>query len=120
MNVLLVDDNRDGAEMLAAVLQIDGHTVHVTADGAAALRIAAEQPLDALLIDLSMPTMSGYELARQLRAGQLVQPAARLIALSGWVRASDKARAREAGFDHHLDKPVDIEALYALLRGNAP
>jgi len=116
MKILLVDDNRDGAEMLAALLRIDGHTVHVASDGAGALRIVTEQPLDVLLIDLGMPTMSGYELAQRLRAGKLLRPSARLIAVSGWVRSSDKARARNAGFDHHLSKPVDIEALHRLLR----
>jgi CheY-like chemotaxis protein len=77
-----------------------------------ALRIAAEQCLDVLLIDLGMPTMSGYELAQQLRSQGLVSPGARLIAVSGWARVSDKASALAAGFDHHLSKPVDIDALY--------
>jgi CheY-like chemotaxis protein len=84
-------------------------------NGTEALKVASERSLDALILDVAMPGMSGYEVARHLRANGLISHNARLIALTGWTRAADKSDALDAGFDHHLKKPVDVEALKKLL-----
>ncbi|HEX7383577.1 MAG TPA: ATP-binding protein [Burkholderiaceae bacterium] len=112
--VLVVDDNRDAADSLALLLEHLGAEVQVAHDGAAALAAFERRPADAALLDLGMPGMDGLEVARRLRAlpgGERV----RLIALTGWGQAADRARTHEAGFDEHLVKPVDIDALQALL-----
>jgi len=102
-------------EVLAALLRIEGHNVHLAKNGAEALKIASERNLDVLILDVAMPGMSDYEVARHLRANGLVSQSTRLIALTGWTRAADRSDALEAGFNHHLKKPVDVEALKKLL-----
>lgn len=114
-NILLADDDADAREVLAALLRIEGHNVHLAKNGAEALKIASERSLDVLILDVAMPGMSGYEVARHLRANGLVSQSTRLIALTGWTRAADRSDALEAGFNHHLKKPVDVEALKKLL-----
>lgn len=104
--VLVVDDNLDAAEMLGALLRHAGHEVRVAGDGAAALDIAAEFGPDVALLDIGLPGMNGYEVARALRREPALQPMV-LIALTGWGQAEDKRRAHEAGFDGHLTKPAD-------------
>jgi CheY-like chemotaxis protein/two-component sensor histidine kinase len=112
--VLVVDDNRDAADSLAMLLQVLGSDVHTAHDGASALdAFVAYRPTLAFL-DIGMPGMDGYELARrarQLPGGQETI----LIALSGWGQDADRRRSREAGIDHHLVKPVDISVLRSLL-----
>ncbi|HWJ05520.1 MAG TPA: PAS domain-containing protein [Steroidobacteraceae bacterium] len=122
LRVLVVDDNSDAADALGVLLQLAGHEVWVEHGGAEALRRAQAVTFDAAVIDIGMPDMDGYELARRLRE----LPAGRtmlLVALTGWGQASDKTRAAEAGFDEHLTKPVDTPELQAVLRlrqGGAP
>jgi DNA-binding response OmpR family regulator len=110
----VVDDNRDAADSLAMLLRIDGHTARVAGNGAGALRELEEFRPDVLLLDIGLPDMNGYELARRVRATAHGAGAV-LIALTGWGQAEDKRRAAEAGFDEHFTKPVDPQMLSALL-----
>jgi PAS domain S-box-containing protein len=112
--ILVVDDNRDAANSLAMLLKLMGHEVATAHDGLQALEtIQTFQPHVALL-DLGMPKLNGYDAARRIRElwnkDRIV-----LIALTGWGQEEDRRRTREAGFDHHLVKPVDVEALQQLL-----
>jgi CheY-like chemotaxis protein len=100
------------------LLRTDGHTVYVAGDGAEALRIASERSLDALVLDLDMPDMSGNDVARHLRSNGIISRQTKLIALTGFTRTADRLDALAAGFDHHLNKPVDVEALEAILSAN--
>ena len=111
--VLVVDDNRDAAEALCSLLRVLGAETQAVHDGEAALaQFEAWQP-GAVFLDLGMPGMDGFEVARQIRAR--AKHAVTLIAASGWGREADRARTAAAGFDHHLVKPVDAGALSALL-----
>jgi CheY-like chemotaxis protein len=118
IRVLIVDDNPDAAETLAAALRLQGRAVEVAHDGPQALKAAHDFRPNVALLDIGLPVMDGYELARRLRwaAGRdpLAPPLA-LIALTGYGEQSDRERSREAGFVHHLVKPVDLDALMALL-----
>jgi CheY-like chemotaxis protein len=117
--VLIVDDNPDAAETLATALRLDGMAVEVAHDGPQALKAAPEFKPDVALLDIGLPVMDGYELARRLRWAAGRDPAApplTLIALSGYGEQSDRERSRKAGFSQHLVKPVDLEALMALIR----
>jgi two-component system CheB/CheR fusion protein len=108
--VLVVDDNLDGATMLAAILQLDSHEVLTALSGAEALEIAASKKPDVVLLDIGLPDMDGYEVARHIRAA-LREAAPALVALTGYGRDEDRERTRSAGFTAHLVKPVDFEAL---------
>ena len=110
--VLVVDDNIDGAEMMAEALDILGYSAAVAHDGPDALRIEREFSPQVALLDIGLPTMDGYELARRLRD---VSPAIKLVAITGYGRESDRQRSREAGFAAHVEKPVDLDKLSALL-----
>jgi CheY-like chemotaxis protein len=112
--VLIVDDNRDAASSLAMLLELDGHRTIVAYDGPTALEAAEQHRPDVVLLDIGLPGMSGYEVAKRIRR----QPwgyALTLIALTGWGQAEDRRRSHEAGFDAHLVKPVDPPALISLL-----
>lgn len=112
--LLVVDDNEDAAEMLAAALASHGCVVRVANDAPAALQIAATEQFDAALLDIGLPVIDGYELAVRLRA-LATMGNARLIAITGYGQASDRQRALAAGFNHHLVKPVDLRVLVQLL-----
>jgi PAS domain S-box-containing protein len=112
--VLVVDDNRDAAESLAMMLQLAGHATHVAHDGLQAVGAASVLRPDVVLLDIGLPKLNGYEAARRIRAEAGSRPV-RLIAISGWGQEDDKRRAAEAGFHHHLTKPVDPDALLALI-----
>jgi len=110
LRVLVVDDNADAADSLVALLELLGHTAHVAHDGPQGLRAAAEFGPDLAFLDIGLPGMSGYDLARAIRAEHaLRQPV--LIALTGWGAPGDQQRSHDAGFDQHLTKPVSLEAL---------
>jgi CheY-like chemotaxis protein len=114
LNVLVVDDNVDGAMSMALVLRGDGHTVRVAHDGVEALEIARDHRPDAVLLDIGLPKgLDGLEVARRLRKlpgfAQTL-----LVAMTGYGGDEDRAKSRTAGFDHHLTKPVDLDALAAL------
>jgi CheY-like chemotaxis protein len=111
--ILVVDDNVDAAVSLAAVLRTMGHEVFVVHEGRTALAELAKIRPDIALLDIAMPGMSGYELARQMRAR--LGGAVRIVALTGFGLAEDRARAIEAGFDHHIVKPADTAFLRSLL-----
>jgi PAS domain S-box-containing protein len=108
--VLVVDDNRDAVEILAETLQIEGHHVDVAYDGPSALEIAARCNPDVVLLDIGLPVLDGYEVARRLRR-QSGGDQMNLIAVTGYGQECDRARAVEAGFDEHLVKPVDLHVL---------
>jgi CheY-like chemotaxis protein len=112
--ILLADDNRDALDSLATLLQCDGHEVHTAGDGAEALEVAAGCHPDVVLLDIGMPKLDGYEVARRIRAEPWGKKAV-LIALTGWGQDEDRRRSREVGFDSHLVKPLDPEALSTLL-----
>jgi PAS domain S-box-containing protein len=112
--ILLADDNRDAAESLALILQLEGHEVQLAHDGLAALRSFAEHKPDVALLDIGMPKANGLDVARQIRAtpdGKNVL----LIAITGWAQDADKEQSRAAGFDHHLTKPIEPDTLIGLL-----
>lgn len=110
--ILVVDDNEDAAELLALSLSESGYVTRVAHDGPAALRVAEDFAPEVALLDIGLPVMDGYELARRLRAPGT--PPIRLIAITGYGQESDRAASRKAGFDAHLVKPVnpgDLEAI---------
>lgn len=114
LRVLVVDDNEDAAVMMGALLEKHGHQVRIAHDARAALTAQAEFAADVALLDIGLPGMDGYDLARQLRAA--TSHPMRLIALTGWGQVADRQRARAAGFDAHLTKPADVDAVLAALR----
>jgi len=114
LSILVVDDNRDAADSLAALLRTLGYTVQASYDGKDALSVYESMRPDAVLLDIGLPDVSGYEIAQQLRrapGGENVL----LIAITGWAQADVKSSATAAGFNHHLPKPADIDALLLLL-----
>ena len=112
--VLVVDDNVDAAEALSRLLQLQDHEVYVAHDGEAALEMAGATRPEVVFLDLGMPKMSGLEVARRLRAGGETRPPV-LVATTGFGQAEDRRRTAEAGFDHHLVKPIDAHVLHSLL-----
>ncbi|MDC3954011.1 GAF domain-containing protein [Polyangium jinanense] len=118
LKVLVVDDNVDGAESLAELLQLTGHTTEVAHTGPSALVAARAFEPDVVFLDIGLPGMTGYEVAQRLRAeeglGRVV-----LVALTGWGTEEDRRQAREAGFDYHLTKPVDLQEVQRIVDGVA-
>jgi CheY-like chemotaxis protein len=112
--VLVVDDNHDAANSLAMLLQFLGAEVDVAHSGREALEQFDASTPAVVLLDIGMPDMDGYQVARAIRAREAGRRVP-LVALTGWGQEEDRRRAREAGFDHHLVKPADIDALQALL-----
>lgn len=117
--VLVVDDNYDAATMLAEVLTLYGHSVRLAHDGVEALRAAEVFQPDLALVDIGLPVLNGYELARQLIQHPTLQ-GLRLIALTGYGQEHDRNRSRDAGFAGHLVKPVDLERLRELVESPSP
>jgi CheY-like chemotaxis protein len=118
LRVLIADDNRDSAESLGMLLELSGHEVMLAHDGLQALAMAAERLPDAALLDIGMPGMDGYQVAAGIRReswGEGIM----LIAITGWGQEEAKRLARQAGFDHHLTKPMDSAVLESLLGGAA-
>ena len=112
--ILCVDDNKDSADSLGMMLRFLGADVETAYDGASALLAITKRRPSIILMDLGMPGMDGCEVARRIRQDPELQNV-RLIAMTGWGQDEDRRRSREAGFDHHLVKPVDLSALQALL-----
>jgi signal transduction histidine kinase/CheY-like chemotaxis protein len=112
--ILIIDDNKDSADIMATLLRMTGHEVRTAYDGSTALEMARLQPPDVVLCDVSMPGMSGLEVARRLRQDPGLRDAL-LVATTGYGRQDDKVRSEEAGFNAHMVKPMDLEALQALL-----
>ncbi len=112
--ILVVDDNVDAAETLAMLLKLGGHSVEVAHDGATAIGMASESKPELAFLDLGMPGMDGYELARRLRADKALA-GMRLVALTGWGQEEDRRRSAEAGFDLHVVKPVEPDMIEKVL-----
>jgi CheY-like chemotaxis protein len=118
LRILVVDDNQDSACSMTLLLELQGHQVNVAHAGQAALKIAGEFRPDVILLDIGMPGMNGYEVARQLRVQDTFADTV-LVAVTGYGRASDVKQTEAAGFDHHLVKPIDYEKLQSLLAARA-
>jgi signal transduction histidine kinase/DNA-binding response OmpR family regulator len=117
--VLVVDDNEDGARLLSRMLRSCGHHLSLAHDGPTALEVALADPPDVVLLDIGLPGMDGYEVARRLRERDGPTPIL-LVALTGYGQEDDLRRSQEAGFDHHLVKPVDPLTLSELLARHRP
>ena len=115
----MVDDNADAAQTLTALLSLHGQDVRAAFTGEEALRIVREWQPDAAVLDIGLPDLNGYELCRRIRA-QPWSEQPLLIACTGWGQQEDVDRARQAGFDFHLVKPVDPDAVLRLLSRNRP
>jgi CheY-like chemotaxis protein len=115
--VLLVEDNADSRETLAIILRAWGHDVAVAADGQQGLDTGLSHRPDAAVVDIGLPVLDGYEVARGLRAA--LGDRLLLIALTGYAAAQDRRRALEAGFNVHMAKPADLDELQRLLRHTA-
>jgi DNA-binding response OmpR family regulator len=115
LRILIADDERDTVATLAAILQDEGHEVREVYRGSEVLRLAQAFDPDVALIDIGMPGMTGYDVAREMRE-QFGKGRPLLIAVTGWKQASDKILATLAGFDHHLSKPFEPHALLQLLK----
>jgi CheY-like chemotaxis protein len=119
LRILVADDNQDSAESLALLLQMMGHEVRTELDGARAVETAQVFQPQVVLLDLGMPQLNGYEAARRIRAlpgGDDVV----LIAQTGWSQPEDRRRSQEAGFDHHVVKPIPSGSLEKLLTPRRP
>jgi CheY-like chemotaxis protein len=112
-SILIVEDNADARDALCMLLELDGHVVAAAAEGIEALEIARAKDPDIALVDIGLPGIDGYEVARRVRAHHPRRPF--LIALTGYGQPEDRRRATEAGFDSLLVKPVDPSALAELL-----
>ncbi len=116
--VLVVDDNRDAADMLADLLRELGHTVEVAYDGPSAVSAAARFEPDVALVDIGLPVMDGHQVAGHIRQDPSTTKV-RLIALTGYGQEADKRRALDAGFDAHFVKPIDLHRLTSIIAGDA-
>ncbi len=112
--MLIIEDNADTCEMLAGVLEVNGHRTRVARDGRTGIALARELKPDVVLCDIGLPDVDGYDVARALRADESLRNS-RLIAISGYAQPQDQQRAREAGFEAHLAKPPRIDELNACL-----
>jgi len=119
LRILVADDNHDNANSCALLLELSGHDVRIAYSGGAALEIAAEFRPQLALIDIRMPEMNGYELARRMRAEKWSKDAV-LVAVTGLGYDADKREAASAGFDHHLAKPFGLDALKPLFARCSP
>jgi PAS domain S-box-containing protein len=115
LRILVVDDSRDAADTCATLLGLSGHCVRTAYSGRQTLEVAETFHPNVLLLDIGLPDIDGYQLARRIRSAPWGR-AACLIALTGWGQDEDRRRASEVGFDHHLTKPAPVEALDSLLR----
>ena len=116
--VLLVDDSVDAAEAMSMLLETLGHEVRVMHDGPSALAVVDDFTPDVVILDIGLPGMDGFEVAREMRT-RAVTKTALLIALTGYGADSDKQKARDAGFDHHLVKPVSFTAIETVIAASS-
>jgi CheY-like chemotaxis protein len=112
-SILIIEDNADAREALRILLELDGHLVEAAGEGAEGLQIAQAKDPDIALVDIGLPGLDGFEIARRLRASGSRRPV--LVALTGYGQPEDRRRATEAGFDALLVKPVDPSNLSTLL-----
>lgn len=114
--VLVIDDDPDGAEMVAEMLEVLGYQSKFALNGPSAIALAKVFLPQVILLDLSLPEMDGYEVAKQLR-GEAVLAGVRIVAVTGWSGSEREKKARDAGFDHYLIKPIQLAALKPILEG---
>ena len=113
-SILIIEDNADARDALRVLLELEGHAVEAVEEGQQAIELARAKDPDIALVDIGLPGMDGYQVARQLRASpRLRQPI--LVALTGYGQAQDRARSHEAGFDEHLVKPASVDDLRRVL-----
>jgi CheY-like chemotaxis protein len=115
LRILVADDNADGADSLAMLLQAQGHVVLTAQDGRRAVEVAEAFAPDVILMDVAMPNLDGLEATREIRRRSWGQ-GIRIIALTAWGQETERRRTREAGMDAHLVKPIDPNVLAAVLR----
>jgi len=116
--ILVVDDNEDAANLLQALLEMNGFAVDLAHTGAAALAALARRPYRVVLLDIGLPDMSGYDVASGARQQGLLRNDAYIVALTGWSDADSRQRSVDAGIDQHLNKPVQMEELLGILHGH--
>jgi len=114
MRILVVDDNMDSVECLSVLLELTGHETHAAYDGLEAVEAAENFRPDVVLLDIGLPELNGYDVARKIREQSWGQKMV-LVALTGYAQEEDRHRSQEAGFNHHLTKPVDPVALKKVL-----
>jgi CheY-like chemotaxis protein len=112
--ILVIEDNVDGAQSLAEILELYGHRVRVARDGRSGIALAREVQPYVILCDIGLPDVDGYDVARTLRRDGPLRNT-RIVALSGYAQAEDRQRAHDAGFDAHLAKPVELDLLMTVL-----
>jgi len=115
LRILVADDSQDGADSLAFLLKAAGHDVYTAYEGRTAIELAEQHRPDVVLLDIGMPEISGYDVARAIRREAWGRPM-RLIALTGWGQAEHRRRSIEVGFDDHLVKPVELDLLESVLQ----
>ena len=113
--ILIADDNRDAADTMGMLLELGGHEVIIAHSGKQALELGRQHRPDVVILDIGMPDINGYDVARTAR-NEDWGISAYMIALTGWGQAEDKERARMAGFDRHLTKPVDPDLVEEILK----
>jgi CheY-like chemotaxis protein len=118
LSVLIVEDNEDAAQTLQELLQVIGYQVSVAHTGPEGLRMALQSRPHVVLCDIGLPGLNGYQIASRLKQ-EPATASTRLIAVTGYGAGEDQRRSREAGFDHHLTKPVDLDELESLLAAEA-
>lgn len=118
--ILLIEDNADASATLHDLLTLDGHTVTSASDGGSGLALATANDYDAIVCDIGLPGMDGYEVATQLRLHASTKPVPRLIALTGYNQPENRARAKEVGFDHYLVKPIATDILLKIISSSTP
>lgn len=114
--ILIADDNRDAAETLAVLLRSDGQEVTIACDGEVAFEEYLQSRPDVILLDMGMPKMDGYEVARRIRAESGDKPL--IIAITGWGQDHDRERTRQVGIEHHMTKPIDYRALVSVINAS--
>lgn len=117
--ILIVEDNEDSAGSLKLLLEALGYAAHIARNGEEALNAAVTLRPDAILMDIGLPGMNGYEAARRIRQ-QCADKRMLIVALTGWGQQSDRLRSAEAGIDHHLVKPLDLAQLRQILEPRPP
>ena len=118
LRILVVDDNADAADSLGMLLEVRGDKVRIAYDGLEALQAEADFRPEVVLLDIGMPKLSGYDVAKRIRAAR--GNAVLIVAITGWGQEDDRQRARDAGFNHHFTKPVDFDVLLDLIDRESP
>ena len=119
LRILIAEDNQDSADSLKMLLEALGYEAHLAHDGESAVRAADALRPDAILMDIGLPGLNGYDAVRRIRTNSSGQGVL-IIALTGWGQESDRARSAEVGIDHHLVKPLDLAVLQQLLGSSRP